>query len=404
MRSLKLQNVKGQLKMFEDALIILKKELKNLFKDRRTIFSIFILPLILMPVIFGLIGFVERYQQKAIAKTVYLIEIRNSPGSQFTNILSKYIDYKQVPITDNASMVQEKNDYIIIAFPKNIDTAGSKKYAVKIYYRSTSQKSVYAAQSAVSALNTYSSKIVQKKLKAYNLSLQNLSPIKPVKVDVALPSARGNDFIANMIPYLLLIFIFSGTMNVGLAATAGEKERGGLVSLLVNQVSRTSIALGKVLYILIAGSLNTFSSFIGLLIAFNLPGALPINMRGHITIGSSMALMVVLLATAILAASIIVFLGSLARNIKEAGGYIMPAYIVAIVIGVATMSMESTKNLAIFLIPFANMVFAMKGIIMSQLSIPAFLITIGVNLFLTLLVVYAIAKLFNSEKIMNANS
>lgn len=306
-------------------------------------------------------------------------------------------------------MVQTKDNYIIIDFPKNMDFSGNKKYEVKLYYRSTSQKSSYAAQAAVSALNQYSSLLAQKKLDAYNLSLQDLSPIKPVKFDMAPPAARGNNFIAVMIPYMLIIFIFAGAMNIGLDTTAGEKERGSLASVLVNQVSRSSIALGKVLYVLIAGTIYTLFTFIGLVVAFNLPGSVFAEASegmggGHFTLPAMLAILAVLIVTAGLAASIIVFLGSLARNIKEGTGYIMPIYIGAIVIGVATMGMETTKNLLVFLIPFANMVFAMKGIIMSQFSVSAFLVTIGVNLGLTALIIYAIARLFNSERIMNTTS
>jgi len=66
-----------------------------------------------------------------------------------------------------------------------------------------------------------------------------------------------------MVPYMLLIYIFAGAMGIGMDTTSGEKERGGLAALLVNQVSRTSIAIGKILYVIVTGLLNSVSTFGG---------------------------------------------------------------------------------------------------------------------------------------------
>jgi sodium transport system permease protein len=86
-------------------------------------------------------------------------------------------------------------------------------------------------------------------------------------VDTAPEEAQGVGFLSAMLPYLVLIYVFAGAMNIGLDATAGEKERGSLASVLVNQVSRTSIALGKIMYVVSAGLINSLSSFAGILVA-----------------------------------------------------------------------------------------------------------------------------------------
>ncbi|MDO7977219.1 ABC transporter permease subunit [Oceanotoga teriensis] len=207
---------------------------------------------------------------------------------------------------------------------------------------------------------------------------------------------------------MILIYVFSGAMSIALDTTAGEKERGSLASLLVNQVSRTSIAMGKVMYVVFSGLLNAISSFAGLVLAFSLNSLLfGSGEMGSIQIFSLsniIALLVSLLALAGIAASLFVYLGSLAKNLQQASGYISPIYILVIVAGVVTMQMDTTKNLVIYFIPVINSIFSLKDILLNQMSILSFSISIIVNVGFISLLIYATSKLFNTEKILNTVS
>ncbi|HOO75346.1 MAG TPA: ABC transporter permease, partial [Tepiditoga sp.] len=218
--------------------------------------------------------------------------------------------------------------------------------------------------------------------------------------------SQGTDFLSMMIPYMILIYIFSGSMSIGLDTTAGEKDRGSLASLLVNQVSRSSIALGKVFYVIVAGLMNSISSFLGLIIAFSInskffgDGVFGGNMN-IFTLSNILTLLVSLLTLSGIAASLIVFLGSLARNMREASGYITPIYIIVIVMGVVTMTMDSTMGTGLFFIPIINSVFSMKEILTNQLNTVHFIISTVINLGFISVLVYFTSKLFNSERIIN---
>jgi sodium transport system permease protein len=194
-------------------------------------------------------------------------------------------------------------------------------------------------------------------------------------------------------------------MAMGLDTTAGEKERGGLAALLVNQVSRTSIALGKIFFVVTSGLINSTSSFLGLLIAFRLNraffGASIFSGTMALTPLSISALLLVLFVGSGVAASIIVLLGSLARNMKEGAGYVTPVYIVVIVLGVATISMDAVSSISVYLIPLVNIVFCLKGIILSQIQLVQLLLTVGVNALLISVIALITSRLYNSERILN---
>jgi len=391
--------------MLKDSIIIFKKELKSLFKDRRSIFFLIILPLVLMPGLFLTIGYTASSQEKKAAETVYRVGFINLPDEKFPEILSKRLLYEGFYKSFNASDfsdVTSSDRTVIVEFNKN-----DEKLTAKIYYNSVSNKSKYAMQVIVSALNAYEKLLLSDKLRSYSLTLDDLRLIDISSVDMAPKEAQGTDFLAVMLPYMILIYIFAGSMNIGLDTTAGEKERGTLSPILVNQVSRTSIATGKVFYVMTAGLINSVSTFIGLVIAFSILGSMPnsgLSMNiSALTPLKLLCLLITILTVAGLASAVMVLLGSLAKSMKEGGAYVMPFYIGAVIMGVATMQMDSPKNLIVSLIPILNSVFNMKDIITSQISTLRFLLMILSNLAVMAIVIFLTARLYNSEKILESS-
>lgn len=384
--------------MFKDSMIIFKKEMKNIFKDKRSFFSIIILPFILMPIIFGTIGFVSNSQEKGAQETTYILQIKNAP-EEFKNILSQFIKFEET------QTISEEGNFAALEFPQTYNTDSLEKINVKVLFRSTSQKSSFALGQIKAALNAYQSLILQKNLEKHGLSLDDLKPINVSEVDIAPKESQGTQFLSMMVPYMLLIYIFAGAMGIGMDTTSGEKERGGLAALLVNQVSRTSIAIGKILYVIVTGLLNSVSTFGGLIVG--------IALIGNFSAGSSelyipafsafsiLGLLFTILSMSAVAASMIILMGSFARNVKEASGYIMPVYIIAIVVGVATMNMDFTSSIGISVIPLIGSVFSLKGLLSNQISLLQVLLSIFSNFAVSFLFAYVTAKLFNSEKIMN---
>ncbi len=88
---------------------------------------------------------------------------------------------------------------------------------------------------------------------------------------------------------------------------------------------------------------------------------------------------------------------------KEAGTYIMPIYIGVLVLGISTMQMDPSKQLSMYLIPMLNSVFVMKDIIIARFELTKFLVMLLSNIAVTSVVIYAIAKLFNSERILESS-
>ncbi|MFA5514093.1 MAG: ABC transporter permease subunit [Sphaerochaetaceae bacterium] len=380
--------------MFNDALLILKKELKNLTKDRRTLFSTFFLPLIILPIIFIGMGVVFQSIEDKAKETTYKIEIVGNKDTAYREVLTKHLFWQEVG--------ENEGDFKII-FGNNY-TPGTRATVI-LSYDSSSRKNQIAAEMIKQSLVSYELELADKFLSLFNLSYEDLHTLKIIIDDTAQQAAQsGGAILAMLMPYFMVIFLFSGSMNAGLDTTSGEKERGSLAVLLVNQVSRTSIAWGKILYVSVVSLFSAIATFMGLLIAMTLPlGSVAFGsqgLNGGIGIGPLIVIIVSLISSALVSAGLITVIGCLAKSVKEGGSYVMPLYMVVVVVGVTTMYMDPSKNIFLFLIPIVNTIFVLKETFMGMHNILHLMVMLLSNLTIAYFEAKGVSALFNSERIL----
>ncbi len=92
----------------------------------------------------------------------------------------------------------------------------------------------------------YEGTIASLRLVARGVSPSVTDVLAVTTVDLATPESQAVIFL-NTMPFLLIMTIFIGGMNVIIDATAGERERGSLEPLLTNPVRRSEFVLGKLL-------------------------------------------------------------------------------------------------------------------------------------------------------------
>lgn len=393
--------------MLKDALIILRKELRNAFKDGRTVFSNYVLPVILMPVIFVAISFFQVTLQQEREERVYEVGVVNAPDGAFTEILSARLRFTE-PSPDRSvprygtDPSEVGTGALWVVFPDGYERGD--RATVSVYADSTSTDQSFAAQVIRGALDAYEQRISDARLAEVGLSREELETITVQSLDTAPVESQGANFLAIMLPYVIIIYIFAGSMSMGIDTTAGEKERGSLSSLLVNQVSRTSIAIGKIGFVVVSSLINSVASFLGLVIAFTVNSVfLDAGVfAGTIALTplSVVSLLLVLLTGSGLAATVIVLLGSFASSLKEAQGYIGPVYLLVIVIGVVTMNMDPSESIGLYLVPVLNVIFSLKAIILSQASALALALTVLSNLVFVSGLALLTSRLYNTERVL----
>lgn len=203
--------------MMRDAMIIFRKEIRGLLKDRRTLFSSLILPILIVPIIFLGMGSVLGGLQKDAEESVYSISIKGIEDPRFATTVTQFLQYSAAEDDSMADMM--------VIFPPGYRSGA--KASVQLVYDSSSQKNQYAASQLTMAVNAFDQQLTADKLASVGLTTDDLNSLSIVMVDTAPQEARsGGSMLAMLMPYFLIIFLFAGSMSSGLDVTAGEKERG----------------------------------------------------------------------------------------------------------------------------------------------------------------------------------
>jgi len=384
--------------------IIIKKELARFFGDKRLVLSTIVLPCVLIYLVYSFMGsaLTDMYQTDEGYKfTISTVNLPQSISALLSDMEAEItpIDEAEIPDTKNA-IVEKKLDLLAI-FPADFDAqvaaygpdSAEAAPKVALYYNSTRTESSSAYSALTAILDTYEG------------SLANKFDVNPGNegFNLATDKDASGFMFSSMLPMLLMIFLFSGCMAVAPEAIAGEKERGTIATMLITPVKRSELVMGKVLALAIVALLAGASSTLGTLLSLpKLMGAASENMSAAFYGPADYAMLAaVVLSTVLLFVSIISVISAYAKTIKEAQTSVMPLMIVVMLVGVTGMFGNGAKTEALYyFIPIYNSVQCMTGIFSFNAVASHMLITVLVNLAVSVGCGFLLTKMFNSEKIM----
>lgn len=387
-----------------DSLIVLKKELKNTFKDRRLIFSLFGIPAIILLIIFNVLGMAMSSQEKKLEETVYKVYTDNPQIVESVLRLSD-VNYQILTQTDGIEQdLRSKKFDIAIVIDKSIARFQDFFYTnagLTLYTFSNSLTSERIASKFSSQLSYLRDQEVKEILKTAQLNPGILEKPNVTLINIATEKEKAGRDFGGLLPYMLVIYLFSASFAVGFDTTAGEKERQTLTILLANRVSRSSIAWGKIFFLMIMNILTATVSVVAF--SFGFSAMIPKEIGNFLLIFSpatAVGLLFITFSLAILIAAIITVIGIFSKTVKEAAAYSTPIYLVTIIFGILGLQPELIQNQGILTyVPLINGIFTMKEMFTQpEIKILPILITILVNVLFAVLLTFLAAKMFSDEK------
>lgn len=388
--------------------VLLFKEIKGVVRDRKTFMMMVIFPLVFLPV---LIGGITYFQMKTMQGNMEEIVPVYIEGREYATGLVDYLkssgDYKIVdqPKKEITPALQDGEIALYLkiepAFHQKIIAGNSG--AIKLFYNNTNTLSDSSSKRMSQLIAGYTAQIVEQRLKGLQLSPHFIKPVKLELVNTATEQEKSGRFLGMMIPYFVIISIFIGAMNIGINITSGEKEKETLSTLLVTQLTRSEIVIGKLLTLIILSTFSAILNIVGIVLAYQFVFS---------SVGSGMELVIALSANtlfklgglfvllAFIVSGIIILAGSFARNIKEGNSYVMPIYMVVILIGVLSMSGAFQPAGFIYYLPIVNIIFLLQDIFMLQANLLNLWITIITSLLFGGIISYLSVKLFQREEII----
>lgn len=389
--------------------IVFLKEVKDLFRDKKTIMVNILIPLILFPIMFFVIGKSINNSTEKV-KSNLKIAFGGSENSSIEQNIKRQSDIKVVSSKNIEQDIKDGKILVGVIIPENFDKLilDGKTAEIKIIYDDSSQQSQIAQGIIKDILNKYSKLVVEDRLKSKNIDPNIITPVDiEYKTISKENSGVGMLMLSMILPLLLLIYCITGPMAPAIDLGAGEKERGTLEPLLTTQAGRMSLLWGKFLAITLIGILSIVSAIVGIIISinqndwlFSISGndtavGLNISIQSIVLIGVLTVLMIMVFGALELSISIY------ARSFKEAQTYLTPLNIIAIIPIYATYMLDA-KNIEnyYFSIPLANCVCLIKEFINGIFNYTHIAITFGWIGFYIILALFFAKYMFGREEVI----
>lgn len=379
------------MKKFSVIWTIAKKEFSRFFKDKRMLATLF-LPGLLIYVLYSFIGGTLMQSLLPDENYTYRVCVVNAPEWLTEEALAPLGNFElqtvseELPDAEEKIKNQELDAYLV--FPNDFALGGSngQLHEVKLYANSAETNSAMAAEYLTAALSS-----VQFGMPNFLLTPQ----------DVATEADVSAMVVSMLGPMLVLVMLMTGCVAVAPESIAGEKERGSFATMLVTPVNRSYIALGKVLSLSAISLLSGISSAAGVILALpKLMGDDSVSLAAlGFGVGEILALLGIVLSSVLIMVAVVSILSAWAKSVKEATAMISPVMIVVLVCALVP-SFLPMNEWFFFCIPLLNSSAALTATFSMAMNPLFVVITVLVNLLTAGLLMWALSRMFCSEKIM----
>ena len=346
--------------------VVYHKEMIDSLRDRRTVISMTVVPLLLFPALtlgMGLLGATLMSRAKGEVPQVMVVGGEDSP--RVVEALKKNLKIEVVPgSADFDDQVSNKKVRAAIILPKGFDAAAEHGEAqtVSVDYYEGDIKSELALDTAETSLKDYRVTLAKQLVSERGVPGNLVEPFKVEKTNVAPPEKVAGSTLGGLIPYFVIILSLTGAMYPAMDLTAGEKERGTMETILTSPVSRTDLVLGKFFMVLTASLATALLSLTSMAVSFFLARNMidklvsEDNPTVHYAIDPRgiLAVLLMVLPLSVLFAATLLAIALFAKSFREAQTYLSPLTVIVIMPAVAALLPGVELNTRTALIPILS--------------------------------------------------
>lgn len=411
--------------------LIWARELIDQLRDRRTLFMVAILPLLMYPLMglsfFQLSQFLRSHSAKVLVLGAEQLDQVELPPllseTGFTDSLFastaearrlKVIREGSKLATDEAAAAESplpedikqrladgKLDVVVI-FPKGfaqqllaqrrqLETIGDAATLStntenadeldapepQLFFNSQREASQVSYLRVERLLDRWQRQVVDKNLAETKVPANVAKPFQLERQDVAANEGRPAAIWAKLLPFVMFVWALTGAFYPAVDLCAGEKERGTLETLLASPARRSEIVIGKLLTVMsfsmATALLNLLSLGItGRFLLQQFASASPALASASMGLPSatSLALLVLaLLPISALFSALSLACASFARSTKEGQYYFMPLFLAAMPLMVLPMSPGVELNLGNAIAPVMGLTLLLRKVLEGQLGL-----------------------------------
>ncbi len=371
---------------------LIRKELSESLRDRRTLLTLVLMPLLLYPLL-GLVFFVYfRGPMASASKTVYRVGFRNkdefklladdlqmgeyvlrnhqgfvTPPARPTDREGKLEPHEEfLPSLDPYESANLENDVRTgkVDVALSLRNQGARSSDWDIYYREDSSTGRAAARHLQRVVSAGAVISLGQQLNSIPGVRQRFPPVRLYVQALTNPQGERHSLLGAFVPLILVLMTITGAVYPAIDLTAGERERGTLEILMAAPVPRVSILLAKYVAVLTVALLTALVN-LGMMTATFLvlgvgPGLFSSFPRLLLVMVEVLGLLLLLSA---FFSAVLLTLTSLARSFKEAQAYLIPVMLVALAPALLSLLPDLKLEGAYLAVPLLNIVLLARDLL-----------------------------------------
>jgi sodium transport system permease protein len=386
---------------------IFRKDLVETLRDRRTVVMAFLVPALVYPLLFTLLGSVATDKRGELERTRARVAAWGAVPASTLSAVEQHaradiVDRRDQPPTDPEAearkLVASRKVHVVLLTPPG---ASGASIPIRVLADSTDVDSDAMERRVSRALTDHGAELLRQRMTALGQDASAARPLDVSEEDLADAARRGASFAAALLPYLLLVLVATSGFYAALDLTAGEKERGTLQTLLTAPVRSVEIVAGKYLAVLaltLAATLCNLGSIA--LTLSRATAAMETSARFSLGLSSAGAIFLTVIPAALLIVALLMAIGVLARSYREGQSYLMPLLLLVMLAGFASFLPGAQLSAGTALVPLLNVTLLVHDILVGKAGATQVMVVWAVSLAWAVLGILLAARVFQTEQVL----
>jgi len=386
--------------------IVFRKEVKDNFRDRRTLLSALLMGPLFGPILFAFV--INLSLEQSLGDDEEPLELPVIGAELAPNLVrflkGRNVDVVPGPETREAAIEAVKagrHDVVVVipeAFPEQFENAVPAR--IEVISDQANRTAEREARRATRALAAWNHELAGMRLIVRGINPLVLRPINIDEVDVSTPSGRSA-ILLGMLSYFFIFALLTGGMNLAIDATAGERERGSLEPLLCLPVKRDHLIVGKILATCLFMALSVSLSLVAFAVTLQFLPLEKIGMTPNFGPDVVLAAFLLLVPFTLLGAGLMTLVASFTKSYKEAQTWVSGVLLAPTLPILVVSILQVRPSTELMLIPSFSQHLLLNGLIRNEpIDWLHAGVSVGSTLALGAAVAFICARLYRREGLL----
>jgi len=372
---------------------ILKKEIREMFRDKKSLMMMLVVPIMIPLLVIGMSALFEMQMNRPVTDynrigfTYDLGEVEQNLAKEFE---------LDITIGDEKEIEEQYQDGLL-------DLYVTKENEVYTLHGNDNDTTSYASSLVKNYFDAYKGYLQEEYLSEFKIDPQEVIQIIELKEDIKETENYFSNYITNYAFLFILMAITVSATYPSTDTTAGEKERGTLETLLTFPIKSKDIIVGKFLSVSLSSVITGIISLILMVVSLVIAGNMFEIYEGvdmMLPISSLIFSGIVIIAYSLLISGLCIAVASKSKTFKEAQSALTPLTFVSFFPGMIAFMVDVQSSTLLSLVPFLNYSLLFTDITNGTVNYLNIFLMLLSTIVIIGIILSAIIKQYKSEKVL----